>query len=84
MASLYSNEVRQFIKSRQWPKGLRMEVVEFPEFLRLRFFRDNLNSFDSEDKLQIAKLVNEVMMGIRKNGIPIYTEVAKGDGNGAA
>lgn len=78
--SLYSKEIRAYIRSRRWPSGLVYEVVEYEEYLSLRFFRDNFNSFDGEDRLQIAMMVKEVMEQVRKDGIPIYMEVAKGDG----
>lgn len=78
--TLYSKEIKTYIRSRQWPGGLVYEVVEYEEHLSLRFFRDNFNSFDGEDRLQIAMMVKEVMEKVRKDGIPIYMEVAKGDG----
>lgn len=80
MASLYTNEVRQFLRTREWPKGLIWEIVEFDDFLRFRLYRDNINAFDATDKLQLAKVVNEALSAISQRGIPIYTEVAKGDG----
>lgn len=85
MNSLYTPEVRQFIRTRKWPKGLLYEVVEFEDFLRLKFYRENINALDADAKLQMATVLNETMEGIRRGGIPIYTEVAKGDGrdNGA-
>jgi len=72
--TLYSDEVRNFIRTRDWPRGLAWEVVEYPDYLGFRLFRDNFNSFDGEDRLQIAMMVKEVMEKIRKDGIPIYME----------
>lgn len=80
MGSLFSDEIRMFIRTRDWPRGLAYEVVEYEEHLSLRLFRDNFNAFDGEDRLQIAMMVKEVMEKIRKDGIPIYMEVAKGNG----
>lgn len=85
MESLYSNEIRRFIKSQPWPARLEWRVVErsTPDtgpFLQFVLFRDNINALDSDDKLHLAKLLNEVLHGVQKNGVPIYTEVAKGDG----
>lgn len=84
MDSLYSAEIKQFVESRKWPKGkrLRLEVVEYEDYLGFRLFRDNFNSFDGEDRLQIAMTIKEIMEKIRADGIPCYIEVAKGDGNG--
>lgn len=81
--TLYSNEIRQYIQSRKWPRGLIIEIVEYEEHLGFKMFRDNFNAFDGEDRLQIAMQVKEVMEKVRQDGIPIYMEVAKGDGRGA-
>lgn len=78
--SLYSNELRVFVRTRNWPRHLAWEVVEYDEHLGFRLFRDNFNSFDGEDRLQIAMMVKEVMEKIRGVGIPIYMEVVKGNG----
>lgn len=80
MTTLYSDEIKKYIRSRQWPAGLKIELVEYELYLGMRLFRDNFNSFDGEDKLQIAMMVKECMEKIRGDGIPIYMEVAKGDG----
>lgn len=85
MDSLYSNEIRQYIKSRNWPKGKRLdiEIVEYEDYLGFRLFRDNFNSFNGEDRLQIAMMIKEIMEKVRGDGIPCYLEVAKGDGRGS-
>lgn len=80
MDSLYTNEIRRFIQTRSWPPTLIWEIVEFEDCLKLRLFRENINSLDSDEKLHLAKLVNETFSSIRKDGVPIYTWVAKGDG----
>lgn len=80
MDSLYNNELRTYMRTRDWPKGLIWEIVEFDDCIKLRLFRDNINALDSDAKLQLAKLVNETLSTVRKNGVPIYTWVAKGDG----
>jgi hypothetical protein len=82
--TLYTNDVRAFLRSQPWPPTVKWEVREFEEFLRLVFFRDNLNTLTVDEKMHMVTIINDVMNGIRKNGIPIYTEVAKGDGNGTS
>ena len=80
MTTLYSDDIKKYVRGRQWPAGLIYEIVEYEFHLGMRLFRDNFNAFDGEDKLQIAMMVKECMETIRKMGIPIYMEVAKGDG----
>lgn len=78
--SLYSPEISTFFHTRQWPKGLKAQIVEKELFLQFVLFRDNFESFDGEDKKQIAMMVKEFMEKVRGMGVPIYMEVAKGDG----
>lgn len=52
-------------------------------YLQFVVFRDNFNSFDGEDRLQIAMMIKEFMEKVRGMGVPIYMEVAKGDGREA-
>jgi hypothetical protein len=54
--------------------------LEGVPYLQFQLYRDNFNSFDGEDRKQIAAMVAEVMEKIRGDGIPIYMEVKKGDG----
>lgn len=82
MTSLYSDEIRRFLNTRPWPHGLIWEVVEFDDCLKFRLYRDNINMLNSDDKLHLAKLVNESLSSISKQGVPIFTWVAKGDGRG--
>lgn len=78
--SLYTRDISTFFHSRQWPKGFKAQIVEKELYLQFVVFRDNFNSFDGEDRLQIAMLVKEFMEKVRGMGVPIYMEVAKGDG----
>lgn len=84
--SLYSDEIRAFIHSRNWPKGLKIDIAERQTeddwYLQFILYRENFEAFDGEDKLHIAMTVKEVMEKVRADGIPIYMEVAK-DGSGA-
>jgi hypothetical protein len=75
--TLYSNEIRNYIRSRDWPLRLQWEVAEYEEHLAFRFFRDNFNTFDGEEQRRIAMMVREVMEKVRGDGIPIYMEVMK-------
>jgi len=78
--SLYSDEIRNYIRTRSWPAGLLYEIVEYEGYLGFRLFRNNFNSFDGEDRLQIAMTVKEIMEKIRADGIPIYMEVVRENG----
>lgn len=72
MNSLYTPEVRQYVNSRNWPKGLQLDVFEDELQLNFVFYRDNWITFDTADQMQIAAMVKEVMEKLRKDGIPCY------------
>lgn len=80
MNSLYNKEVKQFVFTRDWPKHLVFDIIEYMDpqpYLQFVFYRDNFNTFDGPDQLQIANMVNEVMMKLRNDGIPCYLEVKR-------
>ena len=79
--TLYSEQVMQYFRESDWPKRLRVDVVEFEAFLGLQFYRDNLNSFSLDDQKHIAKVAKEFLERVTKDGIPIQTRVAPGGGN---
>ncbi len=72
--TLYTPEIKEFVRTRAWPSGLIMDVVEYDYHLGFRFYRDNFIQFDGEEQRQIASVVKEVMEKIRGLGIPCYME----------
>lgn len=75
--SLYTPEVKRFIFTRNWPKGLIVDIKEYTEpapYLQFIFYRDNFEQFDGERKQQIANTIQEVMMKLRRDGIPCFLE----------
>jgi hypothetical protein len=74
--SLYTPEVREYIRSRDWPKGLVMDVYENDDpapHLNIIFFRDNWLTLSGEQQLQVTQIVKEVMAKLWGKGIPTYT-----------
>lgn len=78
--TLVTPDVRQLVRSVTWPKGLVFDVVEYDEYINIRFYRENFNSFSGEDRLRIAQMVGEVITRIRSTGIWCGLEVERGDG----
>lgn len=75
METLYSNEVRQFINTRDWPKGLSLNVTEGEEpepHLNLIFFRDNWLTLSRDDQFKTTEVVKEIMAKLWGDGIPTY------------
>lgn len=88
--SLFTAEISQAFKSLDWPRGLKARIYERwseqtgDPYLQLVLFADNFESFDGEDRLQIAMMVKELMEKVRKQGVPFYLKVEKGDGRAPA
>lgn len=89
--SLYTNEIRDYIKTRDWPKGLVMDIYENDEpapHLNIIFFRDNWLTFNFEDQMKITSTVKEIMEKLWSDGVPTYVgkmeSVSNGTGSGLA
>lgn len=78
--SLYTDEIRHFVRAQTWPNNLIWEIVEFEDCLKFKLYRLNINALNHEDKLRLAGMLNDTLNNIRNRGVPIYTWVAKGDG----
>lgn len=73
--TLYTDDVRNFIFSRDWPKGLVLDVYEAAEpspHLNIIFFRDNWLTLSGEQQLHVTTVVKEVMSKLWADGIPTY------------
>jgi hypothetical protein len=76
MSSLYTPQVREYIYSRNWPKGLILEVYEDDEpapHLNIVFFRDNWLTLEPEQHQQVVTIVKQIMAKLWADGIPTYT-----------
>ena len=78
--SLYTPEVREFVHTRDWPRGLQLDIIEevvnieglLTPSLRFQFYRDNWMKFEAADHIKIANTVKEVMEALRAQRIPCY------------
>ena len=77
MSSFYTPEMREYVRSRDWPKGLLFEVVEYKDSLGIRFYSHNFDNMDGVDKHQAAMMIKEVIEKFRSLGIPTYLEKAE-------
>lgn len=82
MDSLYTDEIRRYIFTRDWPKDkagnyrVRVDILEAydPEpHLNLIFFRDNWLTLTFEEQAQATSIVKEIMFKLWNDGVPIYT-----------
>ena len=75
--TLYTDDIRYFVhnETQVLPKGLAFDIVEYVTHLSVVLYRDNFETFDGEDKAQIAGVVGRMINKIRQDGIPCLLEV---------
>lgn len=78
--TLYTPQVREYVLSRDWPKGLQLDIfedvaeiygLETPH-LNFVFYRDNWLTLKPEQHLKAANIIKEVLEKLRSDGIPCY------------
>lgn len=71
--SLYTREIGQFLKTRNWPSKLVWTINELDDpapHLILVFYRDNWITLPFEAQMQATEIVKEVMSKLNGDGIP--------------
>lgn len=74
--TLYSDDIREFVRSRRWPPTVAWQIAEATEpepHLNLIFFRDNWLTLSFDDQLAVTGIVKEIMAKCWGDGIPCYT-----------
>lgn len=75
MQSLYSDAIRGFVNTRDWPVGLKYEIREATEpepHLNIIFFRHNWITLDFDDQMKTTAIVKEIMFKLWGDGVPTY------------
>jgi len=63
--TLYSLEVQKIFKGMKPPKGFIVDCVEYPDYLALRVYKDNIESSSESAKLQFAEYLYQLRDTIR-------------------
>ena len=78
MNTLYSQEIREMVRSVHWGVGgFRLDIIEYggeAPYLGLVIRPSNFNSFSVHDRIHIAEKVNMLAMEINQKGCPAYVE----------
>ncbi len=84
METLYSEAIRNYIHSQNWPKGFIMDTREHPgQHLQLVCYQDNLKKLYTVgvDRLNLRLQLMSVAAHITNNmGVPCFLEVEEGNG----
>jgi hypothetical protein len=65
-------EIREFVRTRNWPKDIDYKLSRQPDGVALVFFRDNWITLTGEEQLQATNVVKDIMFHLRPQGVPIY------------
>lgn len=78
MNTLYSEEIRDMVRSVRWGvKGFFVDVVEYggeAPYLGLVIRPSNFNAFSVHDRIHLAEKVNALVADINTKGCPAYVE----------
>lgn len=75
MPSLYTEDIRRFVNTRDWPKGIIFEIredIDPSPHLNIIFFRDNWLTLDRDAQFKATGIVKEIMDKLWKDGVPTY------------
>lgn len=59
----YTTKIRELLTTDR-PRGIIIDVVEYPQFLALRVYRDNINSFPDHKQQEIYAWLNTTLVYI--------------------
>jgi len=64
--SKYSTAVQRIFKTMKAPyQGFIVDIVEYPDYLALRVYKDNIESFSEDQKVALAEYLYRVRDAIR-------------------
>jgi len=77
----YTKEMAIKIRDLHKPvKGLRMDIVKYPDFLAIRLYEDNFKQYDGSMKMKVIDYVEMVKKIIESFGVRCELEGAPGEG----
>ena len=73
--SLYTVDVQRIFKSMKAPfSGFIVDIVEYPDYLALRIYEDNVQSFSEPQKLGLAEYLYQLRDAIRSTSVKCHIE----------
>jgi hypothetical protein len=67
--SLYTPNIKKIVRETRAPyRGLIVDVVEWPDYLELRVYKDNIESFSEPQKVALAEHLYRIRDAIRLTG----------------
>lgn len=73
--SLYTSEVQRIFKTTKQPfRGLVVDLVEHQDYLELRVYKDNIESFSEPQKVALADYLYKVRDAIRLTGTKCHIQ----------
>lgn len=78
----YNNDIRVYLRDKQWPKGYVPTIKSEPEGLIFILSQKDLESYNMDvvDYRQLEKVVGESVEWVRSTGCPCYVRAVYDNG----
>jgi hypothetical protein len=78
---IYNSEMAKAVRQVKPPfSGIVIDIAEYPEFLTIRMYEDNIMSFDINQRVTITDYITLVRKVIESYGVRCEFEGVPGDG----
>lgn len=78
---VYNREMAKSVRQVKPPfPGIVIDIAEYPEFLTIRMYEDNIMSFDVNQRVRITDYITLVRKVIESYGVRCEFEGVPGDG----
>jgi hypothetical protein len=73
--SLYSPDIQRIVKTTKCPyRGFVVDVVEHQDYLELRVYKDNIESFSEPQKVVLADYLYKIRDAIKLTGTKCFIQ----------
>lgn len=77
--SLYTPDVQKVFKTMKPPlPGFIVDVIEYPQYLALRVYKDNVESYSEPQKVALSHYIYELEQAIRSCGVSVILDGVNG------
>lgn len=73
--SLYTKDIQRIVKTTRCPfRGFVVDVVEHPEYLELRVYQENIETFNESQKVVLADYLYKIRDAIKLTGTKCHIQ----------
>jgi hypothetical protein len=76
---MYTENIQRIVKTTPCPyRGFIVDVVEWPDYLELRVYEENIADYDQGQKVALAEYLYRVRDAVRLTGTKCHIQGAQG------